>query len=454
MSLSNYEEKNGTPDAADLPAIIGNLGKAFEEFKSRNEVELKEIKAGVKAAPADLGKIEDALTKLHAAKDAIELKLAGEEKARKQLETLLSRPGFGHNGGPALDDAEKELKSFNAALKPDAAKADAESYAAYRKGFSAFMRKDSRAFTPEEAKALQVGVDPDGGYVVPPTISARIVTRVFETSPMRALASVETIGTDKLEGLRDTDEAASGGWVAETAARTETNTPQIAKWAIPVFEVFAQPAATQQFLDDNTVDGEAWLGRKVADRLTRVENAAFIVGDGINKPRGIAAYPTAATADATRPWGTFEHVNTGANGAFLTTAVQADCLLDLIGAFKDAYLANASWLTRREVITAIRKMKEATTNAYIWQPGLERGRPQQLLGFPVTIAQDMPTLGTGSLSAAFGDFREAYQIVDRAGFRTLRDPYTAKPYVRFYTTRRVGGGALQFEAVKFLRFGT
>lgn len=451
--MSGFETKTeGTADPAALPKIIGDLGRAFEEFKSKNEHEIKELKAGIKAAPADLSKVEEALTKLHAAKDAIELKIAGQEKAQKQIESLLSRPGFGHNGGPALD-AEKELKAFNAARGQSASPVDPESYDAYRKGFRVFMRKDARAFTPEEAKALQVGVDPDGGYVVPADTAGRIVTRVFETSPMRSIASVATIGTDKLEGLRDTDEAASGGWVAETEARPETGTPQLGKWQIPVFELFAQPAATQQFLDDNVVDGEGWLANKVADRLSRVENAAFVTGNGVNKPFGIAAYPTAATNDAWRAWGTFEHLNTGVNAAF-AASTPADLLFDVVGAVKDAYLANAGWLTRREVITLVRKFKESTTNAYIWQPGLQQGRPQTLLGFPVTIAQDMPALGNGSLSMAFGDFREAYQIVDRAGFRTLRDPYTAKPYVRFYTTRRVGGGAVQFEAVKFVRFGT
>jgi HK97 family phage major capsid protein len=206
-------------------------------------------------------------------------------------------------------------------------------------------------------------------------------------------------------------------------------------------------------LDDAVLDIEAWLAAKVADRLTRVENTAFITGNGVNKPRGIADYPTAATGDDSRAWGTFEHVATANNGNF-PSSNPADTLFDLVGKFKDAYLANATWLTRREVITLVRKFKESTTNGYLWQPGLQQGRPQTLLGFPVAIAQDMPALATDSLSLAFGDFREAYQIVDRAGFRVLRDPFTAKPYVRFYTTRRTGGGAVQFEAVKFVKFGS
>ena len=159
-----------------------------------------------------------------------------------------------------------------------------------------------------------------------------------------------------------------------------------------------------------------------------------------------------ATADSARTWGQLEHVLSGASADFAASN-PADKLFDLVGAFKDQYLQNARWVTRREVMTKVRKFKESTTNAYIWQPGLQQGQPQLLLGFPVTIAQDMPTLAADSLSMAFGDFR-GYQIVDRIGIRTLRDPYTAKPYVKFYTTARVGGGVVDFEAIKFIKFNS
>lgn len=440
----------------ELKALIDQLGRTFEEFKAAQDKQIAELKKGMADAvtEAKLQKINEDLDKLQSAKDELEQK----QTARlDELEKKLNRP----RGGGNDEKLEAEVKAFNASLKsfagmysrPAPAEVSAEAYAEYRKGFNAFVRGGDRAFSDAERKAMSVGSDPDGGYLAPADLSGRIVTRVFETSPMRQVASVQTIGTDALEGPQDTDEAASGGWVGETQARTTTATPQVGMWRIPVYEMYAQPEATQKLLDDASIDVEAWLGNKVADKLTRVENAAFITGDGVNKPRGLFTYTTAATADDSRAWGTFEHIVTGANGDFAASN-PADKLFDLIGAMKDAYLTNARWMTRREVITKIRKFKESTTGNYLWQPGLQQGQPQTILGFPVSIAQDIPALASGSLSMAFGDFREAYQIVDRQGFRVLRDPYTNKPFVRFYTTRRVGGGALQFEAVKFLKFST
>jgi HK97 family phage major capsid protein len=192
------------------------------------------------------------------------------------------------------------------------------------------------------------------------------------------------------------------------------------------------------------------LAGKQADKFARVEAAAFISGDGVGKPRGFTTYTTAATGDGSRTWGQLEHVKSGANGAFAASN-PADVLFDLEGAFKSAYLANASWVTRRSVVTAVRKFKGSDNN-YLWQPGLQAGKPASLIGYPITMAEDMPTLATGSLSMALGDFREGYQIVDRQGIRTLRDPYTNKPYVVFYSTKRVGGAVLNFEAIKFIQF--
>lgn len=430
--------------------IIEDLGKAFEEFKTTHAAEMTELKSRGTAdvvTVEKLARIDDALGKMAEAKDAI--------IARQDLlEKRGNRPGKGEGVDPEI-----ELKAFNASLRshatslgrPQPAEVSVDGMEQYKSAFERFMRVGKDDLDAPERKALSVGSDPDGGYMVTPDVGGRIVTRMFETSPMRQIASVQTIGSDALEGVQDTDEAGSGGWVSETATRVETTTPQIGKWRIPVNELYAKPRATQQLIDDANIDIEAWLAGKVADKLTRVENAGFITGNGVGKPRGIADYSTAATADASRAWGVFEHVATGVSGDF-AASTPSDILFDLVGAFKDAYLQNARFLTRREVMTKVRKFKESTTNAYIWQPGLQQGQPQQLIGFPVTIAQDMPTLAANSLSLAFGDFKQAYQIVDRIGFRTLRDPYSNKPFVEFYTTRRVGGGAIQFEAVKFVKF--
>lgn len=436
----------------EVKNLIQKQGEAWEGFKSTMaelEAQVKRLGSADSLTEQKLTRIDEALTKAAEAKDAMEARLLAAEKK-------LGRPGLGPNGGPEMED---EVKAFNAlagsaaALKnrPVPAPIDVDGVAAYKGGFGQFLRAGDRGFGDAERKAMQVGSDPDGGYLVPADMTGRIVTRVFETSPMRLICNVQPISTDALEGLADTNEFSSGGWVSETGTRSETNTAQIRAWRIPVWELYVEPRATQQLLDDAAVDIEAWIARKIADKLTRVQNDSFINGNGVSKPRGIAQYTTAATADATREWGQLEHVKSGANGDFASSN-PADKLFDLIGAFKDHYLQNARWVTTREVITKVRKFKEATTNAYIWQPGLQQGQPQQLLGYPVTIAQDMPALTTDSLSMAFGDFMEGYQIVDRIGLRTLRDPYTAKPYVKFYTTARVGGGVIDFEAIKFMKF--
>lgn len=439
----------------EVKGLIADQGKAWEAYKAtldELEAQTKKLGAADSLTEQKLAKIDDALNK------AAEAAQAAQARA-DALEKKFNRPGMGHNGGP---DMAAEVKAFNLAAKaqaaalsrPAPAEIDQAGYEAYKAGFRKFMAEGKEGFELDERKAMSVGSDPDGGYLVPADTSGRIVSIQYETSPIRQIASVQMIGTDALEGIIDNDEADSGGWVSETAARAETGTPTLGKWRIPVWEQYAKPRATQQLLDDANVDAEAWLAAKVADKLTRYENAAFVTGNGTGKPRGFTGYTTAATADsAGRAWGTLEHVLSGASADFAASN-PADKLFDLIGAFKDHFLANARWVTRREVITKIRKFKEATTNAYIWQPGLQQGQPQVILGFPVTIAQDMPALGADSLSLAFGDFRAGYQIVDRTGIRVLRDPYSNKPYVEFYTTKRVGGGVVNFEAIKFLKFNS
>lgn len=438
----------------EVKSLITKQGEAWEAFKATMaevEGQVKKLGTADSLTEQKLAKIDDALGKAAEAKDAIEARLLAAEKK-------MGRPGLGHNGGP---DLEAEAKQFTALARAHAAafqraqpgEIDAEAAQAYKAGYRAFLKSGDRALGADELKAMSVGSDPDGGYLVPADMTGRIVARIFETSPLRQICNVQSISTDALEGIADTDELDDSGWVSETGTRSETGTPQLNKWRIPVWEYYVEPRATQQLIDDAAVDVEAWLSGKIADKMARVQNAAFANGDGVNKPRGIAKYTTAATADASRTWGTLEHVATANNGDF-ASSTPADILFDLVGAFKDAYLQNARFVTRREVMTKVRKFKEATTNAYIWQPGLQQGQPQLLLGFPVTIAQDMPTLATGSLSLAFGDFNRGYQIVERIGLRTLRDPYTAKPYVKFYTIARVGGGVVDFDAIKFVKFGS
>lgn len=435
----------------EVKSAITALGKTFEEFKQANDAALAELKKGqVDVVTTDkLDRLNKALDDAEAAKSAI-------EKRVDEVEARVNRASLSGQGKGS--DLEAETKSFNALRRDYKTQAEgdvsAEDYAAYKSGFLNVMRKGEKSLISDaERKTMSVGSDPDGGYVVPASISARIVTRAFETSPIRPMVTVETIGTDALEGLRDTDEAAASGWVSEEGTRSATSTtPQLGKWRIPVHEMYTMPAATQQLLDDANVDIEAWLGRKIADKMVRVENAAFITGNGIGKPQGFCSYTTAATADSSRSWGVLEHIATGVSGDF-PASNPADKFFDIEAAMKPAYLGNASWATRRTVIQKIRKIKDGN-GQYLWQPGLVLGKPSAIIGYPVVMLEDMPALGADSLSLAFGDFREAYTIVDRQGFRVIRDNLTSKPYVQFYTTRRVGGGVLQFEALKFLKFGT
>jgi HK97 family phage major capsid protein len=447
---------------AEIKTVLDEQAKTWEEFKSAHaelETQVKKMGAADAVTEEKLKKLNDGMDTLSAAKEAAE-KSAKEAKARTdELEAKFNRMNL--NGGQNSEAETKRLAQFNASLKSHAASmqratpADAtfDEMKAYSDGFKSFLRRGDRAMTQDEIKAMTAGSDNEGGYLVTPDMSGKIVTRLFDTSPMRQVAAQITIGTNELEGIYDTDEATSGGWVSETGTRAATAAPQLGKYKIPVNELFAMPEATQQLLDDANIDVESWLAGKVADKLTRVENTAFVTGTGVGQPRGITTYTTVATGDATRTWGQLEMIKTTANGDFASSS-PADILFDLIGKFKQGYLPNARWATKREVIAKVRKLKEATTNAYMWQPGLQAGQPDRLLGYPIIMFEDLPALSANGLSMALGDFATAYQIVDRQGFRILRDPYTNKPYVRFYTTRRTGGQVVQFEALKFIQFSS
>ena len=321
--------------------------------------------------------------------------------------------------------------------------------------FGEYCRKGQGFRTPEDAPAewknILANVDPQGGYLMPAATEGRIVAKVYDTTPMRQYATVEQLNGDKLEGLIDNGQADSG-WVSEQGARTETNTPELGKYSLEVHEQYARAHVSQKSLDD-MANVESWLVGKLSDRFTRVENASFFNGTGIGQPRGLCTYTTAATADSTRAWGTIEHVNTGAAGAFAASN-PADTLIDVIYQIKSAYRAGAMWMAPKDVYRLVRKFKTTSDAPYIWEPAFGADQPARVLGYPIVEAEDMPVLANGSLSMAFGNFREAYTIVDRLGMRMIRDIYSSKPFVQFYAIKRTGGGVVNFEAVKFVRFGS
>ncbi len=443
----------------DLKDTIEKLGTAFEEFKSTNNAL---IKKGVQDALAEvkLDRIGQTIDDLTGKKDDLEKRIKLEAEERQALERKLNQLALGARA-PSDEVEQKALAIFNVEVKSlarqrnlrEPGEVTVEAYRLYKQGFEKSLRVGTKGFTSDEEKAMQIGIDADGGYLVPPDTTGRITTKLREMSPMRQIADVQLISSDKLEGIEDLDEA-DAGWVGETGTRNDTTTPQVGKWEVSLKEMYAQPKATQSLLDDSIVDIESWLAAKVADKFARIEGSAFCIGDGILKPRGFTTYTTAATGDDSRSWGQFEHIVTGVNGDFPAVANNpSDKLIDLESAFRPGYLQGAAWTMPRAVLAKIRKFKDGN-GIYIWQPGLSAGSPATLLTYPVVLMQDMPALSSNGLSLALGNFKVGYQIVDRAGVRVLRDPFTGKPYVKFYTTKRTGGAAVNFEAIKFLKFST
>ncbi|MEQ1491015.1 MAG: phage major capsid protein [Terricaulis sp.] len=380
--------------------------RAFEEFKSANDARL----AAIEGNRADV---------------LLEEKVDRIDRALAEQKSLIDRAALaGRRPGLAADPALSEHKS----------------------AWHAYLRRgDISALTQFETKALSVGSDADGGYVAPPELDRMIESRLRQVSPMRAIATVRTTGGNVFKKPISLT-AAGTGWVAEAGTRTQTTSPTLALMEFPAAELYANLAATQTLLDDSFVNLEEWIADEVEEAFAGQERAAFVNGDGEDRPRGFLDYD--AVAEGSYVWGKIGHVLTGADGGFGTTPV--DKLIDLIYAPKTQFRQNARFVMNRKTVSAVRKLKDGDGN-YVWEPN-EAGA-SSLLGYPVTEIEDMPDIATDARAIAFGDFARGYLIVDRAGVRVLRDPYSAKPYVLFYVTKRVGGGVQNFDAIKTLKFG-
>ncbi len=385
---------------------VHQLGTAWEQFKHVNNARLDEIEKKGHADPLyteHLNKINNALDNYKSRMD--------------QLEVAYNRP----------ESDASDIPTYTTNRE-------------YKQAFRNYLRKGMDAgLEALESKALSVGSNEDGGYFVTEEISDRVARRIFESSPLRQLATVQTISSDALDVIEDADEA-DAAWTTETGAVTDTNTPTIGKRTISVHEMFSQPKATQKLLDDSAIDVESWIAEKVADKFARMEAGAFVSGSGTSQPKGILSY-----ADGTG-FGQIEQIDSGASGV-----VTSDSLVKLFYSLQEDYARNATFLMNRSVLQSVRLLKESTTDQYIWQPGLATGTPDTLLGTPVAQAADMPLAAADSLSIALADFKTAYLIVDRIGLRILRDPFTEKPFVKFYTTRRVGGEVINTDAIKLLK---
>jgi HK97 family phage major capsid protein len=300
-----------------------------------------------------------------------------------------------------------------------------------------------------ELKAMSGASDAAGGYAVPEELDQQIDKLLTAISPIRAIANVVRVGSAGYRKLVTTGGTPSG-WVAETAARPETGTPGFEEIAPPSGELYANPAASQAMLDDAAFDVEAWLASEIATEFARAEGAAFVNGNGTSRPKGFLAAANAATADGVRAFGTLQYLATGVAGGFPASNPQ-DKLIDLVQALRSPYRQGAMFVMNSATASAIRKFKTAD-GAFLWQPGLVAGQPDTLLGYPVVEAEDMPDVAANSLSVAFGNFRAGYLIAERAETQILRDPYTNKPFVHFYATKRVGGQVMNSEAIKLLKF--
>lgn len=320
----------------------------------------------------------------------------------------------------------------------------------HKRVFDAYVRKgDANGLINLDRKALSAGSSPDGGYLVPEETETQIGRLLTEASPIRSIASVRQVSAAIYKKPFAISGAATG-WVAETALRPETAGPTLSELQFPAMEIYAMPAATQTLLDDSVVNIDQWIAEEVQAAFAEQETEAFVNGNGTSKPRGFLDYTK--IADAAWSWGNIGYIATGALGAFAETD-PSDVLVDLIYALKSGYRQNAGWIMNRKTQSEIRKLKDSAGD-YLWQPAATASAQATLINFPITEAETMPDIGAETYPVAFGDFRRGYLIVDRLGIRILRDPFTAKPYVLFYTTKRVGGGVQNFEAIKLLKFAT
>ncbi len=399
-------------EVATLKESIDTLGQVVTEMRKKNDERWEQIQKKGHADPLleqQVNKMAERVQELAEVKERLE-----------SVETKLNRPVLGGEDGRSV--SRTALSERKAA-------------------FLSYVRKGESRLTDLEIKLLSVDSDPQGGYWVEEDMSSQIITKIFETSPMRTIASIETISSDALEMPEDINEA-DAGWVSERGARTETTSPKIGMRRIPVHELYAEPKATQQLLDDAKVNVEAWLGAKIADKIARTENLAFISGTGVGQPKGILSYTTSLTP--ANP-GQVQQVNSG-NASALTD----DGIRKLFYSLKSPYIQNAKWLMKRSTVQAVSLLKDSQ-GRYVWEPGLQMGDPQNLLGMPIRRMEDMPAVAAGALAIAFGDFQKAYTIVDRMGIRMLRDPFTANPFVLFYATKRTGGDVTNFEAYSVLK---
>jgi len=409
------EAKAATGEAQGVAEAFDEFMQAFEAFREANDERIAQIEDQVGEDVVTVEKM-----------NRINRTLDEQKSLMDRLLIKGKRPAIGGNSPSSFAGME------------------------HKQAFDAYVRKgNEQGLRSFEQKALSYGSDPDGGYLVPDETSVEIGRRLALGSPIRSIAGIQLVSSSVFKKPFAVTGPATG-WAAETEVRPETASPTLSELQFPTMELYAMPAATSQLLDDAAIDIDAWIAGEVEQAFAEQESAAFINGDGVNKPRGFLTHTT--VDEASWSWGNIGYVPTGVDGDFASTDA-SDVLVDTIYALKAGHRQNANWVMNRKTQADIRKLKDADGN-YLWQAPAAAGQPAQLMGFNVVEAEDMPDMAADAHAIAFGDFNRGYLIVDRAGVRVLRDPYSAKPYVLFYTTKRVGGGVQDFDAIKLVKFGT
>nr|WP_232830475.1 phage major capsid protein [Oceanicella sp. SM1341] len=352
-----------------------------------------------------------------------------------------------------LNEQEEKLAMLNAksvsAARPHLSQA-AEPGVPHKKAFAAYLRSgddDALRHLQVEEKALSTAVSADGGYLVDPQTSEQINGVLRGAHSIRAIANVVTVEASAYDVLVDHSDIGAG-WADESGSMNETTTPQLDRISIPLFELSAMPKASQRLLDDSAFDVEGWLAERIADKFARAEGSAFVAGDGDGKPRGFLDHP--AVGNDSWAWGSIGYVPTGQNGDF-NGVEPADAIVDLVYALGARYRAKATFVMNSKTAGAVRKMKDAD-GRFLWSDSLSQGQPSRLMGYPVLISEDMPDIAADAFAIAFGDFGAGYTVAERPDLRILRDPFSAKPNVLFYATKRIGGDVSDFAAIKLMKF--
>lgn len=422
------KENKNAPDTVEIKKALNTFSGTLDAFMKKTDEELKEQKKSFDKKTSDVVTQEE-VKKLTTA-------LEEQKKLVEGLRLENNRPIMTAPDGTKTQLTDEQM--------------------AHKKAFDAWFRKGAgeEGLGELQKKALSVGTDPDGGYTVPVQMETAIDRVITEISEMRNIARVVQVSTASYK-KRVSQGGASSGWVGEQGSRPNTDTPTLDVLEFPVMELYANPSATQSLLDDSAINIDQWLADEVSIEFAVQEGAAFVNGDGAAKPRGFLTYDT--VENASWAWGKLGYKATGVSGDFADSSsdpgAETTNIVDLVYSLKPVFRRDARFTMNRKSVSTIMKLRDAD-GRQLWSSGLRDGQSDRLMGYPIYEMEDMPDIAANSLSVAFGDFQRGYIIVDRIGVRVLRDPFSAKPYVQFYTTKRVGGGIGHYEAIKLLKFGT